>query len=65
LFDPDLDAPTILLVQQLSIHHAIEQDLGVCETVVTVALHTVDDCPLPINPVIAIRNVPTDVCEQF
>jgi hypothetical protein len=44
LFDPDQNAPTILLVQELALHHATEQAPGVCETVATVTLYCVDEC---------------------
>jgi hypothetical protein len=63
--DANQNAPTIVLVQELGLHHATEQDLGVCETVVTVALHSFDECALLLNPVIAIRNVPIEVGKQL
>ena len=54
LFDFDQDVPTIRLVKKLGLYHAIEQDPGQRETIVTVALHCRDECLLLINPVPAI-----------
>ena len=47
-------------MEQLTLYKAFKQNPGVDKTVVTVALHIGEDCSLPFNPTVSVRDVSFD-----
>ena len=47
-------------MEQLALHEAFKQNPSLNKTVVTVALHIGEDCSLPFNPTVSVRDVSFD-----
>ena len=65
LADLDHNPPMVVVKQNLALQHAVQQSLGVGKTLLAVAFQDRNKGSLPLDTLIAIRNVPLNICEQL